>query len=307
MWCGVVWCGVVWCGVVWCGVVWCGVVWCGVVWCGVVWCGMVWCGVVWCGVLWFAPQPTHPNPHPILKVEEMYSTQPQKSEWFGRVATDWAWERITGYITEEKGHVVHGGDADRDDKFVAPTILYYEDMPTFVASAVAKEEIFGPVMVVIKYGDLDGVLQYINGKEKPLALYFFGSDRRVREKVLTGTTSGSVCVNDVIMQIINPELPFGGVGHSGMGHYHGKYSFDAFSHQKAVMVKPNVNILDPPIRYPPYTPFKATVLPFVQAASWLSYLPQGLALVLAFLALVLQLGFFKRRIDGALSVVQAYL
>jgi len=217
------------------------------------------------------------------KVDQFYSKDPQSSEWFGRIATPWACDRIDSILTQDKAHVVHGGVVVKEDKFVAPTILYYEDLSTFAASAAAKEEIFGPLMAVVKYSDLDPVLDYINHNEKPLALYLFGNDKATREYVLTHTSSGSACINDVVMQVVNGALPFGGVGYSGMGCYHGRHSFNAFSHLKAVMVKPNLNILDVPIRYPPYTAFKAAALPAIQAPrpAWLSNMPRRMAVAAA--------------------------
>ncbi|MGL5318514.1 MAG: aldehyde dehydrogenase family protein, partial [Bacteroidales bacterium] len=130
-------------------------------------------------------------------------------------------------------------------KYIEPTILtgITEHDP------IMQEEIFGPLLPVMEYQELEEVIRYINKKEKPLALYFFGSPS-VGEKVLKRTSSGGACINDTLLHIGNHKLPFGGVGNSGMGRYHGKYSFDAFSHQRSV-VKSSTWI-DLPFKYIPH-------------------------------------------------------
>jgi acyl-CoA reductase-like NAD-dependent aldehyde dehydrogenase len=113
-----------------------------------------------------------------------------------------------------------------------------------------QEEIFGPILPVLEYGELDEAIAFINQRPKPLALYVFSRTDAVVQQVLEQTSSGGVCINDTILQLALPELPFGGVGNSGIGHYHGKNSFDTFSHQKSVFSKPFWLDLD--WRYPPY-------------------------------------------------------
>ena len=113
-----------------------------------------------------------------------------------------------------------------------------------------QEEIFGPILPILTYGDLDDAIAAINQRPKPLALYLFSRDRQVQAQVLEQTTAGSVCINDVILQIAIWDMPFGGVGNSGIGAYHGQYSFDTFSNLKSVLKKPFWMDLD--WRYPPY-------------------------------------------------------
>jgi aldehyde dehydrogenase (NAD+) len=121
-----------------------------------------------------------------------------------------------------------------------------------------KEEIFGPILPVIGYSDLDEVIRYINSGEKPLAVYLFSTSRKKQKKVLNTTSSGACLMNDVLLHIANKNLPFGGVGESGTGRYHGRESFRAFSNLKAVM-KSNPHF-DIPAKYPPFSKAKETIL-----------------------------------------------
>ena len=114
-----------------------------------------------------------------------------------------------------------------------------------------KDEIFGPILPVISYRDIREVIQYIRKNEKPLALYLFTKDKKLEEKVLAQVSFGGGCINDTIIHVASPYMGFGGVGNSGMGAYHGKLSFDTFSHKKSIVKK--ANFLDIPMRYHPYT------------------------------------------------------
>eukprot|EP00415_Alexandrium_ostenfeldii_P002050 UN2050 len=134
---------------------------------------------------------------------------------------------------------------DEASKFIPPTLIRGATKKT----ALMEEEIFGPVLPVIKMKSMDEMIWYINAGDKPLALYVFGPEAECN-KVINGTSSGGVCVNDTLMHLASPNLPFGGVGESGMGRYHGKWGFDEFSHTRGVMYRSTW--LDPPQRYPPY-------------------------------------------------------
>lgn len=172
--------------------------------------------------------------------------EPMDSRHFVRIVNDRAFDRIVSYFAD--GEVVYGGVTDRAQRYVSPTII---DGVTW-DSPVMQDEIFGPVFPVIGYDDLDEVLNRIRSMEKPLALYYYG---RKGKKVVAGTSSGGCCINDCIMHIANDGLPFGGVGNSGMGAYHGKLTFDVFSHRRAVVDTPTW--IDVPFRYMPYRWFKA--------------------------------------------------
>lgn len=150
--------------------------------------------------------------------------------------------------------MVYGGKGDRETLKIQPTILDGVS-PT---DPVMNEEIFGPLLPVLTFDTLDEAEQFINSRPHPLALYLFSQDRSAQERFLRRVTFGGGCINDTIIHLATSRMGFGGVGNSGMGSYHGKLSFDTFSHQKSV-VKKSV-LLDVPVRYAPYTPFQAKLL-----------------------------------------------
>jgi len=142
---------------------------------------------------------------------------------------------------------IYGGKYDEKDNYISPTIVLNPD-PN---SLLMQEEIFGPIIPIITVPSLDFAIQFINSKPKPLALYLFSSSKSSQQKVTTNTSSGAVVLNDCSIHYNLLEAPFGGVGDSGMGAYHGKYSFDTFSHYKTIFN--SSTFFDPFIRYPPYT------------------------------------------------------
>ena len=154
----------------------------------------------------------------------------------------------------EKGAVVYGGKGDRETLKIQPTILDGVS-PT---DPVMNEEIFGPLLPVLTFDTLDEAEQFINSRPHPLALYLFSQDRSAQERFLRRVTFGGGCINDTIIHLATSRMGFGGVGNSGMGSYHGKLSFDTFSHRKSV-VKKSV-LLDVPVRYAPYTSPQAKLL-----------------------------------------------
>ena len=177
--------------------------------------------------------------------KHLLTKDPQKAKHFVRIVSDKALERLIGYL--DNGTIYHGGKYDKATRYLSPTILtdVQENAP------VMQEEIFGPIFPVMTFKDLDEVISFVNKREKPLALYYFGKDD---QKILRHTSSGGACVNDVIMHIVNHKVPFGGVGNSGMGAYHGKDSFLTFSHRRSVIKTPTW--VDMPFRYMPYKLFK---------------------------------------------------
>jgi len=184
----------------------------------------------------------------VAAVREFYGDDPQASDSYCRIVNERHHDRLTKLLDPEK--TACGGQHDKSDRFIAPTIL--KDVSW--DDAVMKEEIFGPILPVLAVRDVDEAIRTVNDHDKPLALYVFSSDKSTQKKVLSRTSSGGATVNHVWMHLAVPELPFGGVGESGMGAYHGKHSFDVFSHAKAVLRKPTQ--IDPPILYPPYTATK---------------------------------------------------
>lgn len=180
-------------------------------------------------------------------VGRLHGDDPQQSRHYVRMVDLRAFDRVAGYLAQ--GRVLFGGRTDRDDRYIAPTLL--GDIAP--EASVLHEEIFGPVLPVVPFDTTEEAVEYVNDREKPLALYYFGPEKRGRE-VLRRTSSGGACLNDTIVHIANERLPFGGVGHSGMGSYHGRLSFDAFSHRRAVVA--TTPRLDLPMRYMPYRWFR---------------------------------------------------
>ena len=176
-------------------------------------------------------------------LERLHGKDPQLSRHFVRIVNDKSFERVSSYLAD--GEVVLGGKTDSGERYIAPTLL----RNVSPSSPVMQEEIFGPVLPMLTFERREEVINFINEREKPLALYYFGDEEK-GWKILRRTQSGGACINDTIMHIANENIPFGGVGNSGMGSYHGRLSFDAFSHRRAVVCTPTW--IDLPFRYMPY-------------------------------------------------------
>ena len=184
------------------------------------------------------------------QLHALLGEDPKQTEHFVRMVNDAAFTRVASYISgPEISGTVRGGRTDPATRYIEPTVVL-DPAPD---SPVMTTEIFGPVLPVCSYDSLDEAVAFVNGREKPLALYFFGklSDGK---SVVRRTSSGGACINDTIMHIVNEKVPFGGVGNSGMGHYHGKLSFDAFTHERALIITPRR--IDLPVRYMPYKLYK---------------------------------------------------
>ena len=182
----------------------------------------------------------------ILKqVKLQYGDKPLENPDYGKIVNEKHFDRLRGLIDKEK--VVLGGASDKASCRIEPTVM---DEVTW-EDAVMGEEIFGPIMPILTFDDFDGVVDELKAKDKPLALYLFSSDSRRIERVTRELSYGGGCINDVIIHLATSEMPFGGVGESGMGGYHGKAGFDAFSHTKSIVDKKTW--LDLPMRYQPYT------------------------------------------------------
>jgi aldehyde dehydrogenase (NAD+) len=163
------------------------------------------------------------------------------------MVNDAAFRRVSSYIAD--GRVVVGGRVDADDRYIEPTLLD----GVAADSAVMQNEIFGPVLPMIDISNVDEAISFINSREKPLALYVF-AEKGAARRVIDLTSSGGGCINDTIMHIANENMPFGGVGNSGMGRYHGRDSLYAFSHRRSIVATPTW--IDTPFRYMPYRWFK---------------------------------------------------
>ncbi|MBO5813129.1 MAG: aldehyde dehydrogenase [Alistipes sp.] len=177
----------------------------------------------------------------------LHGRDASQSKHYVRMVNDRAFERVASYLTD--GKVVAGGHTKPEERYIEPTLLDSVSPD----AAVMQEEIFGPIFPIQTIKSTEEAIDFITKREKPLALYYFGPEKRGWE-VIRRTSSGGACINDTIMHIANENLPFGGVGNSGMGRYHGYESFEAFSHRRSVVVTPTW--LDLPFRYMPYKLFK---------------------------------------------------
>lgn len=177
-------------------------------------------------------------------IEEFYGANPKESPDYPRIINDTHYDRLKALL--KQGKTRHGGQVDKKQRYIAPTLIDEVGWE----QEIMKEEIFGPLLPILTYQGIEEVIKLIKSKEKPLALYVFSNEDSETDRVIKHCHFGGGCINDCLYHLTNTHLPFGGVGNSGMGAYHGKFGFDAFSHQKAVMNRKNW--LDVPLRYPPY-------------------------------------------------------
>jgi aldehyde dehydrogenase (NAD+) len=180
-------------------------------------------------------------------IDEMYGPDISQSKWFPRIVNDQALERLQKLM--KHGKVVYGGQVDPGKRYIEPTLID-EVKPDY---PIMQEEIFGPILPVLTFDKIDQAISYVNSQEKSLALYFFGNSKIARE-ILATTSSGGGCINDTLLHIANRNLPFGGVGSSGMGKYHSRTSFLAFSNQRSIVSSPVW--IDLPFKYVPFKGFK---------------------------------------------------
>lgn len=185
----------------------------------------------------------------VATVREFYGDDPKRSADFARVVNERHLGRLVKLLDGQT--IACGGQHDAKDRYLAPTIL--RDVSP--DSAVMQEEIFGPILPVISVPHIDAAITFVTRRDKPLALYVFSQRDSVQTKVRDRTSAGGMAINHVWLHLAVPELPFGGVGESGMGAYHGKHGFETFSHRKSVLKKPTQ--IDPALLYPPYTETKA--------------------------------------------------
>ncbi|KAF9910054.1 Aldehyde dehydrogenase [Linnemannia zychae] len=183
--------------------------------------------------------------------KELYSENPQKSTDYGRIINNRHFHRLSKVLHENKsGDIVIGGQTDEKDLYIAPTVIANVERD----DKLMEDELFGPLLPMIQVADVDDAIEYINSKDEPLALYIFSSNKKFANKIMDSTRSGAVLVNDTLMHVAEGNLPFGGTGPSGMGAYHGKKSFEAFSHERSTMIKDLNPISEAAmsVRYAPY-------------------------------------------------------
>ncbi|WP_340394722.1 aldehyde dehydrogenase [Paenibacillus sp. FSL E2-0177] len=179
-------------------------------------------------------------------ITEFYGQDAQPNTDYGRIVNDRQLQRLADLIARDQSKVIMGGTIVPEERYIEPTLIY----PATWTDAAMEDEIFGPILPILEYHQLDEAIQSINEHPKPLALYLFTEDKSVEQQVLSRVSFGGGCINDTISHVASTYLPFGGVGNSGIGGYHGKYSFEVFSHRKSI-VKRGTRI-DLGIVYPPY-------------------------------------------------------
>lgn len=177
------------------------------------------------------------------QIQSQYGENPKLSESYGRIINQKNVARLQSVL--QGAQVFHGGESE--GLFFAPTLVY----PAKWTDHLMQDEIFGPLLPILEYQSLDQAFDQIKGREKPLAAYLFSKDKAEQDLFMNELSFGGACINDTLMHLSHPELPFGGVGSSGLGSYHGFKSFETFSHQKSIMIRGG--LLDFSIRYPPYT------------------------------------------------------
>jgi len=174
---------------------------------------------------------------------KFYGENPQNSGDYGRIISENHFDRLNGLLRE--GKVIFGGKTNRQKLYISPTLI--EEIPD--NARIMDEEIFGPLLPILTFGRVSEAVDFINGRPKPLALYVFSRSKEFQQTIISETSSGGVCINDTIVHLTSSKLPFGGVGNSGFGKYHGKAGFDAFSNQKSILRQ--TLLFDVPKRFPP--------------------------------------------------------
>lgn len=178
------------------------------------------------------------------QLDQQYGKDRKASADFARIINEKHFNRLIAYLND--GEVVIGGEIDASERYIAPSVIEVKDLE----SSIMQEEIFGPILPLVTYNTLDEVVEIIRNREKPLAFYHFTKSTKNREYLLKQIQFGGGTINDTIEHFVNPALPFGGIGPSGIGAYHGQFGFETFSHKKAVLKKSSW--IDLPLKYPPY-------------------------------------------------------
>lgn len=185
------------------------------------------------------------------KIKDFYTKDPLNFTDYPKIINKGHFERLESLINEEK--IVFGGKVDKTSLKIEPTIIDEPDN----SSPLMEEEIFGPILPIVSFTSINEVIQELKKKEKPLALYIFTKNKNLYNQVIKEIPFGGGCVNDTIVHLASPSLPFGGLGQSGMGAYHGKYSFETFTHKKSIVKKGSFDL---PLKYPPYSSKRLSLL-----------------------------------------------
>jgi len=200
-------------------------------------------------------------------LKTFYGENPKTSNDYGRIISERHFDRLTSLLDKQEEKIILKGENDRSDRYFAPTLV---DTPS-KDSKLMNEEIFGPILPIISVDSVESAIKLIlDTNEKPLASYIFSSNTKHQEMFLEKISSGGAAINECVMHVICDDLPFGGIGCSGMGSYNGKYSFDEFTHPKGVLTKATWS--DPTVRYPPYTSTKISMIKFLQTLKLAKFL-----------------------------------
>jgi aldehyde dehydrogenase (NAD+) len=189
-------------------------------------------------------------------LQSVYQNNIKASPDFARIINRVNAERLAGYLNGQK--ILLGGDIDLEENYIEPTIIEIEDLDNILM----KDEIFGPILPLVTYRSLDEVIRYIKSKPRPLSLYIFSKSRKTQRMIIDRTMSGSGGINETVVHFINTHLPFGGIGLSGMGRYHGKHSFETFTYKRSFLDK--ANWIDIRLRYPPYKGKQGLIKTFIK-------------------------------------------
>ncbi len=180
----------------------------------------------------------------IKHIKKFYGEDPKNSPDFPRIIDEKHFDRLNNYLSD--GNIIFGGRIDKEEKYIEPTLV---DGVSW-ESSIMQDEIFGPILPLLTFENLDEIIRIINERHVPLSVYYFSENRKKQKRVIKDVEFGGGCINDTVLHITNPHLPFGGKGNSGIGKYHGKSSFETFSHKKSVIRKST--FIDIPLKYPPY-------------------------------------------------------
>lgn len=180
----------------------------------------------------------------IKSIQTFFTKDPQESDYYSRIINEKHFDRLSQYLTD--GKIIYGGKSDKSNLYIEPTLIE----GTSFDSKIMQEEIFGPILPIFEYDDIEEVIKFITSRPKPLALYVFSKNRKFYNNVVQKTTAGGMCINDTLMHVASDELPFGGVGFSGIGKYHGEYGFKALSNMKSIFK--NTFAFDRNLLYPPF-------------------------------------------------------
>jgi len=200
----------------------------------------------------------------LLHVEKwvsiLYGSDPKNNGNFGRIVGDRQMQRLIQLLNSHGGKVICGGDYQQNERFIQPTVIKLTDFK----SPAMEEETFGPILLVLPVQNMDEAIHYVNSKPKPLSSYIFSNSKQVQEKIVYNTSSGGVTINATLFHVAHPGMPFGGVGASGTGAYHGKQTFETFSHRKPVLRKSlwmdGGLLSDPFFVYPPWSDMKMSIV-----------------------------------------------